>query len=413
MLPSISRADGPSDWDRFRGPGGRGIAAGQLPATWSADDYRWRVNVGGRDVGSMIGVDGDVVLMTSPSEGEQIGLTRIEGQTGRQLWSVPHAYRPRKQHQRSSTAQTTPTTDGERIYAAWADADGLRLTAVDLDGQTAWTRDFGYWEGAHGFGGSPAVIGDSVVLFDSGQRDKLEPGQRADDSHMRCVDAATGADRWATPLNATRPCYGTPLLVDVAGAARQIVAANKGNGIFGLDPADGGMLWSIDGLNQRCVSSPQLAITGDGPVILASAGSGGGGNRILAVTVPPPGQSPREVYRIDRSASYVPTPLVVGENLIFINDGGIATCADVASGKTRWSLRLGGNFGASPIVVGDEVLAVSLDGIAHVFAASSSKPKVRQIDLGGSVGATPAVIGGALILRVGSEVRSLDLATST
>ena len=146
---------------------------------------------------------------------------------------------------------------------------------------------------------------------------------------------------------------------------------------------------------------------------IATSGSGGGGNRILAVTIPPPGESPRELYRIDRSASYVPTPLIFNQRLIYLNDGGIATCADIATGKMQWALRLGGNFGASPIVVGDEVLAVSLDGVAHIFEAGPQKPLVRRVDLGGPVGATQAVIGGALILRVGGQVRCLDLTASS
>lgn len=140
-------AEMPGGWDRFRGPDGRGITAGQLPKTWDRADYRWSVEVGGSDVGSMIGVGDDVVLMTSNVAGDQIAVTRIDGRSGKLVWTVPQDYRRRKQHNRSSVAQSTPATDGERIYAAWADADGLKLMAVGLDGQIVWTRDFGRWEG--------------------------------------------------------------------------------------------------------------------------------------------------------------------------------------------------------------------------------------------------------------------------
>jgi hypothetical protein len=68
---------------------------------------------------------------------------------------------------------------------------------------------------------------------------------------------------------------------------------------------------------------------------------------------------------------------------------------------------LGGNFGASPIVIGDQLLLISLDGKAHVGTASADKPSFSDFDLGGPVGATPAFAGNRLVLRVGAKLHCL------
>ena len=64
-------------------------------------------------------------------------------------------------------------------------------------------------------------------------------------------------------------------------------------------------------------------------------------------------------------------------------------------------------YGASPIVVGDKLLVISLAGEATVIGASDQFQKLGEIDLGGPVGATPAFAEGCLMLRVDDELRCL------
>ena len=71
----------------------------------------------------------------------------------------------------------------------------------------------------------------------------------------------------------------------------------------------------------------------------------------------------------------------------------------------RVSGRLG--YGASPIVVGDKMLIISLAGEATVLRASDEYERLGEVDLGGPVGATPAFANGCLLLRVDDEMRCL------
>ena len=90
-----------------------------------------------------------------------------------------------------------------------------------------------------------------------------------------------------------------------------------------------------------------------------------------------------------------------------IGDKGVASCIDVQTGDSLWQKRIGGNFSASPIIIGDKMLIISLTGQATVLRASAKWEQISQFELGGSVGATPAFANGNLILRVGDELLCL------
>jgi outer membrane protein assembly factor BamB len=165
------------------------------------------------------------------------------------------------------------------------------------------------------------------------------------------------------------------------------------------------MLWNLKVFGKRCCSTPLVV----GDVAIGTCGSGGGGNELAAVRIPnSPAQKPTEIYRISRAAPYVPTPAIKGDRMFTIDDKGIASCLNVKTGEVIWSQRIGGNFGASPVILGDKLLLISLTGQATLLRAADQFEKLGEIDLGGPVGATPAFAEGRLLIRVDREIRCLD-----
>lgn len=411
-------------WTRFHGPMGLGVVEnGSLPSTWAPDDYAWTVQLSGQDVGSPVTDGKRVYLLDSKIDEREDGaahpsgtidLIALELASGHERWRRSHRVTTRKQHPRNSPVSTTPVIDGERVFVVIAGADELSLYAYSRDGQPLWQRQLGSWSGTHGFGTSPTVIGGQLILFNSQQADQLDPSQTAGQSRMMAFDLDTGNDLWSTPLETTNPCYGVPALYRGASGAgegvvndrSQIIGANKGNGLFGLALHSGEMLWSLDVFNKRCCSSPLVI----GNLVIGTCGSGGGGNVLSAVRIPTqPGEDAEEVFRISSGAPYVPTSVVKDGLLFTISDAGIASCFDIQDeGRKLWSQRMGGNFGASPIIVGEQLLMISLDGAAHVTTASRDRDHVSEFDLGGRVGATPAYTSGRLLLRVGTKLHCLE-----
>jgi len=157
--------------------------------------------------------------------------------------------------------------------------------------------------------------------------------------------------------------------------------------------------------DKRTVSSPVLA----GGLIMGTCGSGAGGNYVAAVRPPDGGDSatPELVYKIDKSAPYVPTPVAKGDLVFLWSDQGVATCIRAASGEVVWRERVGGNFSGSPVIVSDHIYCISDDGEVVVLAAAPEYSLVSRQPLGEECRSVPAVAAGVMYLRTCSHLFSL------
>lgn len=403
MLPSVTKAESP--WSEFHGSNALGVVdGGSIPSSWSDTDYAWRRDLGTYNVGSPVIASDRVFYLTSTVSPPSISLEAVDLKSGELIWTKPFPNAQHSLHTRNSYASSTPTVDKTHVFAAWSNPDHTMLKCFDHDGNEVWSRDFGTWQSQHGFGTSPRIYGDMVLLFNSQQANELKAGEKPGRSRMIAVNRNTGETIWETPLKTTRTCYGVPAIYQPGTDDAQVIEANTGNGMFGLDAKSGEMLWSLPVFKARCCSTPIIV----GDLAIASAGSGGGGNHLVAVRIPKSKEeAPQEVYRIERGAPYVPTSALKRNRLFMVDDKGIASCANAATGEILWTKRIGGNFGSSPIVVGDTVLMISLDGVATLVGAGDEFKKIGEVELGGPVGSTPAYGEGRLLLRVGSELRCL------
>jgi outer membrane protein assembly factor BamB len=403
-IPASTLAEDPDSWSRFHGADGRGDAGNAtIPTTWSDADYSWRRKLGSRDVGSPIAIDGKVYYLVSKPGQQRIALESLDLETGQLRWSKEFEQSEHHLHQRNTFASSTPAADSQNVFIAFADPQHTWLKCLDHDGNEIWSRDFGTWQSQHGFGTSPRIFGSTVLLMNSQQAEELKPGQTPGQSRLIAVDRGSGNTLWESPLTTTRACYGVPAVFQ-SGDTPQIINANTGDGLFGLDPKTGRMLWNLKVFDMRVCSTPLVS----GDIAIGTAGSGGGGNHLVAVRIPTaPGQQPTQLYRIDRGAPYVPTSVLRDKRLYMISDEGIASCADVETGEVIWTKRIGGNFGASPILIGNVLLMISLDGKATLLQAGEEYQLLGEVDLNGWVGATPAFSQGRLLLRVDDELRCL------
>ena len=396
-------------WNRFHGSSGQGsVSDAALPEAFTEPEATeesiqqaksWSVELGSRDVGSPI-IHGDTcyLLVSVPAE-SQIQIQSRDVATGQLRWSKSFEQSNYHLHRRNTLAPSTPTTDSEHVYFSYADSQHTWLIALNHDGQVQWKRDFGTWQSSHGYGTSPTVLGDKVVLLLSQQALQLDSDLKPGDSRLIAVSTKSGEDVWTTKLKATRSCYGIPARYQENGRTL-LLGANTGNGLFGVDAETGKMVWEKTAFDLRCCSTP-LVVDG---VAIGTSGSGGGGNHLVAVRIHGADGQPETLYRIDKFAPYVPTPAVHDGHLYCVDDRGIASCIRVADGELVWKQRLGGNFGASPIIIGDHVLMTSLDGTTHVIKASTTYKNMNRFELGGPVGASPAFEDGRILIRVGETL---------
>jgi outer membrane protein assembly factor BamB len=111
-----------------------------------------------------------------------------------------------------------------------------------------------------------------------------------------------------------------------------------------------------------------------------------------------------EIYRFEKSAPHLPTPIVVGDLLFSISEQGIATCLDVKTGEQIWQKRIGGNFSGSPVCVDAKLYAVDENGTVVVIAAGREYEELARNELGQLSRSTPAVAGGRMYVRTLSKL---------
>jgi outer membrane protein assembly factor BamB len=94
-----------------------------------------------------------------------------------------------------------------------------------------------------------------------------------------------------------------------------------------------------------------------------------------------------------------PSPVAWGDLVFIVNDGGIATCLDAATGKLHWKQRLDGSYRASPIAAEGRIYFLSMSGLATVIAAGSNFEKLATSEIQDEFIASPAVSDGKIYLR--------------
>ncbi|MCO8124380.1 PQQ-like beta-propeller repeat protein [Stieleria sp. TO1_6] len=396
MVSALSSIAVAEDWPGFHGLAAAGvIPKSQLPESLFKQSPKWNLDLSTRDVGSMAIQDGSVYLLATAPAGDAIRLICVDLQSGQEKWSHEFPNAPNHLHARNTLASSTPATDDKYVYIAHSDRAQTWVRCLDHSGKVIWSRELGPAQGQHGFGASPVVHGETLLLNFSQQAERVTDGKPGV-SRVYAFNRSTGETLWSTAMTSTRVCYGTP-----AVHGSMVIGANTGDGLYALALDSGALLWRLPVFKMRCVSSPIIA----GDLVLGSSGSGGGGNHMVAVKIPrSTAEQPQEVYRIEKGAPYVPTAVVSDGALFTVDDTGIASCFDAASGDLEWKKRIGGNFGASPILIGDQLLLINLDGEATVLKASREFEALGKVDLGGPVGATPAFADGRLLIRVGTEL---------
>ncbi len=397
------------EWTRFHGPNGTGVGKGKnIPTKFSEADFNWKVKLPGQGHSSPVVWGDKVFLLSADPDTATRYVVCINAADGSRRWVREYKSESHHLHTRSSFASCTPAVDEERVYIAWSTPKETLFKAFDHEGKEVWSKDLGPWQSQHGFGTSPIVYEDLVILHNSQQANQLKKGEEPGESRMMAFNRKTGDEVWTVPLKSMNVCYSVPFIYQADAKSKpELVCTSTGNGMFSLDPKTGEQNWALnDGLfEMRTVASP-IQVKG---LIFGSTGSGAySGNYIVAVR---PGKKAEVAYKIKNSgefkAPYVPCYVAKDGLVFFIYDKGFASCVDAATGKIHWSRRTGGAFSGSSVRIDDRIFIVDENGIVFVFAAEDEYKLLAKNELGEPTRSTPAVSGGRLYIRTYSHLISV------
>ncbi|MEX0727803.1 MAG: PQQ-binding-like beta-propeller repeat protein [Planctomycetaceae bacterium] len=370
-----------ADWAAWRGPNGDGTAPDQtIPLAW--DDPKnivWKVKVPGRGHASPTVVENLVVLATADEEAEVQSVVAFNREHGEQVWKTDlHTGGfERRMHDKNTQATSTVAYDGEKLFAAFLNDKKISVTALDLNGNVLWQKDVGGFTAKFGYSASPTIYkGLLIVAADN-------PGG----GWLAALNRETGDVVWLKKRPAVAT-YASPIVFDVGGKDQLVIAG--ADQIVSYDPNTGEQIWAVDGTTEACVGT----VVRHGELVYASGGYPG------KETICIHAGTGEVVWRNDQK-SYVPSLLQFDGYLYAVDDGGVATCWNAETGEEQWKQRVGGNFSASPLLVGENIIVIDEAGKATVFKADPETfDRVAEHQLGDEAFATPSVSVNRLYLRV-------------
>jgi outer membrane protein assembly factor BamB len=380
------------DWRQFRGPTGQGLADGDgFPIEWSeTKNVAWKTPVPGRGWSSPVIAHGRVWMTTALMDRRDASLRLLafDIASGQPALDV-ELFRVRNAellNAKNSFASPTPIVDDDRVYVHF----GTEGTAgVALDGKVLWKATH-RCQTQHGSGGSPVLYNGLVILTCDG----------IDAAYIVARDGATGRERWKTwRRQPWSQAYATPLPIRV-GETTQLVSPAAFHAAS-YDPATGKELWRVgypDGFSN--VPRPAYA---HGLVYITT---GFQQPSLLAVRPDGKGDVTRThiAWRLARGVPHTSSPIVAGDHLFMVSDGGIATCVDARTGAVMWQQRIGGGYSASPVLAGGLIYFSSEDGATTVIRPGAVYDPVAVNRLDAPILASIAVSERSLFVRTATHL---------
>lgn len=374
------------DWPQFRGPTGQGHSSERgLPLDWSESrNVKWKTPVPGRGWSSPVVVGGRVWLTTSvKANGASLRAVAYDVETGREAVNVEifHMRSAELLNAKNSHASPTPIAEGDRVFVHFG-AEGT--AALSTSGEIVWKTRLPY-QSQHGNGGSPMLYGDLLILSCDG----------SDQAYVVALDKRTGKVRWKTwRRQPWDQAYTTPLLIRV-GEQDQVVSVGAYRAAA-YDPHTGKEIWRVsyaDGFSNvpRPVYAHGLVYIATGfqqPTLLAVRPDGSGDVTKTHIA-----------WTLRRAAPLTPSPLIVGDEIYVVNDGGIASCLDAKTGDTHWQQRLGGEYSASPVFADGRIYFLNEEGVATVITPGKAFLRLATASLDGATLASIAIADGSIFIR--------------
>lgn len=448
-------------WTRFRGPNGSGVNdSNRLPAEIGPDrNVVWKTAV--PEGYSSPVVAEDRIFLTA-FEDDRLLTMALDRATGRELWRRA-APRPRVERldQRNNPAAPSPAIDDARVYVFFAE---FGLLAYDFDGNEAWRLPLGPFDNLYGMGASPVAF-DGKVLLVADQRTG---------SFLIAVDGETGDVAWQVERPEAASSHVTPIVWQPEDGEPQLLVV--GSFLFsGYSIATGERLWWVRGMIHEMKSVPVVAdgvayvngygsplndpgntievgpfedaleydADGDGLLSRDELPEGRARQRLgmsdldrdgklserdwdyfrnsmsmtngmFAIRLGGSGDMTEQnlLWLYSRAVPQLPSPLLYEGLLYMINDGGIVTILDPASGERLDQGRLQDavdNYYASPVAGDGKIYMVSELGRVSVLAPGETLTVISAADLDDTVYATPAIAGGRIYLRTGSTLYCFGL----
>jgi outer membrane protein assembly factor BamB len=223
------------EWPQFRGPNGTGVSETKnLPTEFGPNkNVVWKAALPPGHSSPVLTHDR---IFVTAHEKETLLVMALDRETGKVLWrrEVPRARSGRLQNV-NGPASPSPVTDGKNVYVFFQD---FGMVSFDPAGKERWKLPLGPFNMFYGFGASPIVVDDKVIL----PVDQDHPA-----SYLIAVDKNSGRVRWKVERPAVISGYSTPIVYQPPKGPKQVIVPESFQ-LSAYSVADGKRVWWVRGL---------------------------------------------------------------------------------------------------------------------------------------------------------------------
>lgn len=333
-----------ADFSQWRGPerDGHSPETGLLQE-WPEDGptLLWQVdNVGaGYSTPSVVG--NRMYLLVN--EGLEESVVALSTKDGSRVWTTPVGKVGRPDQQPSYPgARSTPTVDGEHLFALGSDGDLVCLETGT--GREIWRQhlrnDFSGEYGTWAYAESPLVDGDKLICTPGGA-----------EATMIALNKQTGAVIWKCAVpEGSAAGYSSVVTAELDGVKQYVQFLTSG--LMGVDAGTGKLLWRFEKTGSNSPAVILTPLISDGMIY-------SGAFRATAALVEPVRNDDgefmvREIYSANKLPYGQGGVVKVGD--YYYGNGNQSTlCVDFKSGEIQWEER---GFGPASWLVADQRLYV-------------------------------------------------------
>ncbi len=394
-------------WPEFRGPTGQGIvdSGDKLPLMWSeTENVTWKTPIHGRAWSSPVSDGERIWVSTATTNGTELSALCVDFRTGKVLHDLKlfHVEAPQYAHPFNTYASPTPVWDPEakRVYITFGSPGTACLDAVS--GKVIWERRDLECNHFRGAGSSPVLFQNLLIMNFDG----------SDFQYVIALDKNTGKTAWKkdrsldfkdlTPEGKPqadgdwRKAFSTPMIHDFKDGNGPLLISHGSKAVYAYEALSGKELWHVE--EQKTHSGSGRPIVGHGMVFVSM---GHPKSELWAIKPGGKGDVTQShvAWKVKRNVPTRSSPILVGDYIYMVDDGGIASCLEAKSGEQVWNERMGGKYSAAPIATADRIYFFDEDGKTTVIATGREFKVLATSQLGDGFMAVPAVIGDSFVLR--------------
>ena len=321
-------------------------------------------------------IDGHRVYLLRDVGVGSSSLTCFDAATGKELWkrprfsfipsySTPYLWNSSSGQQlvaaSSGNLQAYNCSSGELIWSV----KGLPAFVCPSPISSGDVLVFGAWTTAHASGQERvrSTLGESVELTE---------------------EEMTSAERFIGRFDTNRDGRLT----------KQELPASRARDAFRFLDKDNSRDWNADEVRGFLAQAPT-----PGRNIMVAVRAGGTGDITTSHTI----------WEVDKKLPYVASPVIHRGYVYYVKKGGFLTCVELETGKfiAQQRLRAGGEYYATPLLVGDRMIIAAERGTVFVVAASPELKILSTNKFAEEIAATPAAVDGKLYLRTESYLYSI------